>query len=262
MAKIILTHQVPGLGEPGDILVVKDGYARNYLIPEGKALRVTKASLELFEARKAELEKRSEESKKVAESVSGLIGGKSFVIIRQAGDTGHLYGSVSTRDVSAVLKEAGADVDYTKIAIDTPVKELGIYSVKVALHPEIVEVVKINVARSEAEAKVAEEKALLEAQKAAEKKARKEAAAEEPASEDSAEVESAESAMPPEAASDAEPSPEAEAAETPEAADEAAAKPVRKSSRKKAAVEEAAADSPEAEPEKTARKRAAKKKEE
>ena len=154
--EVILLEKIGKLGHLGDKVNVKDGYARNFLIPNGKALRVTKANLEMFENRKAELAKASEEAKKQAVALSAKIKGKSFVVIRQAGDTGHLYGSVSTRDVSAILKNAGADIDYSKISIDTPIKEIGIYDVNVTLHPEVVEVIKVNVARSEEEAKVAE----------------------------------------------------------------------------------------------------------
>ena len=183
--EVILLEKVGKLGHLGDKVSVKDGYARNFLIPTGKALRVTKANLEMFEAKKAELAKKSEEAKKSAEAISAKIKGKSFVVIRQAGDTGHLYGSVSTRDLSAVFKTAGADVDYTKITIDTPIKEIGIYNVKVALHPEVIDTVKINVARSEEEAKVAETIAEREAKLAKEKaeKAKAEAKAEKEAKE-------------------------------------------------------------------------------
>ena len=180
--EVILLEKIGKLGHLGDKVNVKDGYARNFLIPTGKALRVTKANLEMFEARKAELAKASEESKKVASVLSSKIKGKSFVVIRQAGDTGHLYGSVSTRDLSAVLKASGADVDYTKITIDTPIKEIGIYEVKVALHPEIVDTIKVNVARSEEEAKVAEVNA-EKARKLAEEKALKAKAEEKAAKE-------------------------------------------------------------------------------
>ena len=183
--EVILLEKVGRLGHLGDKVNVKDGYARNFLIPSGKALRVTKANLEMFEAKKAELAKKSEEAKKVAETISAKIKGKSFVVIRQAGDTGHLYGSVSTRDLASVFKASGADVDYTKITIDTPIKEIGIYEVKVALHPEIIDTVKVNVARSEEEAKVAEVNAEKEAKLAKEKaeKAKAEAKAEKEAKE-------------------------------------------------------------------------------
>ena len=183
--EVILLEKIGKLGHLGDKVNVKDGYARNFLIPSGKALRATKANMEMFEAKKAELAKVSEEAKKNAEALAVKIKGKSFVVIRQAGDTGHLYGSVSTRDLAGVLKASGADVEYTKITIDTPIKEIGIYEVKVALHPEIVDTVKINVARSEEEAKVAELTAEKEAKLAKEKaeKAKVEAKAEKEAKE-------------------------------------------------------------------------------
>ncbi len=176
--EVILLEKVGKLGHLGDKVSVKDGYARNFLIPSGKALRVTKANIEMFEAKKAELAKKSEEARKIAETISAKIKGKSFVVIRQAGDTGHLYGSVSTRDLSAIFKKAGADIDYTKITIDTPIKEIGIYEVKVALHPEIIDTVKVNVARSEEEAKVAEATAEKEAKLAKEKASKAKAKAE------------------------------------------------------------------------------------
>lgn len=170
--EVILLEKIGKLGHLGDKVNVKDGYARNFLIPSGKALRATKANMEMFEAKKAELAKVSEEAKKNAEALAVKIKGKSFVVIRQAGDTGHLYGSVSTRDLAGVLKANGADVEYTKITIDTPIKEIGIYDVKVALHPEVVEVIKVNVARSEEEAKVAFD-ALQKETKSKEAKAKK-----------------------------------------------------------------------------------------
>ncbi len=170
--EVILLEKIGKLGHLGDKVNVKDGYARNFLIPSGKALRATKANMEMFEAKKAELAKVSEEAKKNAEALAVKIKGKSFVVIRQAGDTGHLYGSVSTRDLAGVLKANGADVEYTKITIDTPIKEIGIYDVKVALHPEVVEVIKVNVARSEEEAKVAFD-ALIKEAKSKEAKAKK-----------------------------------------------------------------------------------------
>lgn len=190
--EVILLEKIGRLGHLGDRVEVKNGYARNFLIPFKKALRVNKANLAYFESKKVELQKSSDEAKSVAVSVADKIKGKSFVVIRQAGDTGHLYGSVSTRDLSAVLKNFGADVDYSKITIDTPIKEIGIYSVKVALHPEIVEVIKVNVARSEEEAKVAETKAAMEAKKAEEKKNKKETAEADLEKAESGEKESAE----------------------------------------------------------------------
>ena len=171
--EVILLEKVGKLGNLGDVVKVKDGYARNFLIPSRKALRVTKANLEMFEKQKADLTAKNEAARTSAQLIADKIKGKSFIVIRQAGDTGHLYGSVSTRDLANVLKENGANIDYTKITIDTPIKALGIYEVKVALHPAVVEIVKINVARSEEEAKAYEAKAIADAKKAEEKKAKK-----------------------------------------------------------------------------------------
>lgn len=171
--EVILLEKVGKLGHLGDVVKVKDGYARNFLIPTKKALRVTKANLELFEKQKADLTAKNEAARTSAQLIANKIKGKSFIVIRQAGDTGHLYGSVSTRDLANILKENGANIDFTKITIDTPIKELGIYDVKVALHPEVVEIIKVNVARSEEEAKAYEAKLAQEAKKAEEKKAKK-----------------------------------------------------------------------------------------
>lgn len=171
--EVILLEKVGKLGHLGDVVKVKDGYARNFLIPTKKALRVTKANLELFEKQKADLTAKNEAARTSAQLIANKIKGKSFIVIRQAGDTGHLYGSVSTRDLANILKENGANIDFTKITIDTPIKELGIYDVKVALHPEVVEIIKVNVARSEEEAKAYETKLAQEAKKAEEKKAKK-----------------------------------------------------------------------------------------
>lgn len=185
--EVILLEKVGKLGHLGDVVKVKDGYARNFLIPSKKAIRVTKSNLEMFEKQKADLEAKNEAARTSAQLIADKIKGKSFIVIRQAGDTGHLYGSVSTRDLANVLKENGANIDYTKITIDTPIKELGIYEIKIALHPEVIEQVKINVARSEEEAKVAEAKAIEEQKKAEAKKAKAEAKKAKAESEENAE---------------------------------------------------------------------------
>ncbi|MDR3126660.1 MAG: 50S ribosomal protein L9 [Rickettsiales bacterium] len=157
--QVILLESIRHLGSLGDKVEVRSGFARNFLIPKKKALRVTKDALAYFDAKKAELAAAEAAAKKSAEAVAAGISGRSFVIIRQAGDTGHLYGSVTTRDVSVALKAGGADVDYAKISIDTPIKELGIYPVRVTLHSDAVEMIRVNVARTEEEARAAEEKA-------------------------------------------------------------------------------------------------------
>lgn len=156
--EVILLEKIGKLGNLGDKVSVKNGFARNFLIPFKKALRVNKANLEYFETKKQELETANNAAKVKATADAEKIKGKTFIVIRQAGDTGHLYGSVNSRDVSEILKSAGVIVSYSKITIDTPIREIGIYSVKVALHPEVVETVKLNVARTEEEAKATEQK--------------------------------------------------------------------------------------------------------
>jgi len=156
--EVILLESIRHVGSLGERVVVKDGYARNYLIPTKKAMRLNKDSLAFFEARKAELAANNEAAKKVAETIREKIAGKSFIIIRQAGDSGHLYGSVTTRDVAAAMKAGGIDIDYTSISIDKPIKDIGIYHIRATLHSDVVETIKVNVARTEEEAVAAEEK--------------------------------------------------------------------------------------------------------
>ena len=167
--EVILLEKIGRLGNLGDKVVVKNGYARNFLIPFKKALRVNNANLEYFETKKQELETANNTAKITAAADAEKIKGKTFIAIRQAGDTGHLYGSVNSRDIAEILKTAGVVVSYSKITIDTPIREIGIYSVKVALHPEVIETIKINVARTEEEAKATEEKLKAEKKDAANK---------------------------------------------------------------------------------------------
>ncbi|MCT4552752.1 MAG: 50S ribosomal protein L9 [Alphaproteobacteria bacterium] len=169
--QVILLEKIEKLGTIGDLVDVKSGFARNFLLPEGKALRATKENKEVFEARKAELEKRNEEAKKTASEAAKKIAGKTFVAVRQAGDTGHLYGSVTSKDVAKLLVAAGFEVASQQVKIGEPIKQVGIYSVTIAFHPEVLETVKINVAKSEEEAKVAEEMAAKKSVKKAEKPA-------------------------------------------------------------------------------------------
>ena len=172
--EVILLEKTGRFGGLGDVVGVRGGYGR-YLVASGKALRATKENKARFEAERDVRAKKSEELKAAAVKLAEKLAGRSFIIIRQAGDAGHLFGSVSSRDVATSVAEAGVVVDYTKVIIDSPIKELGIYKVKVALHPEVIEVVKVNVARTEEEAKVAEEKAIRDAEAAAMKKAAKKA---------------------------------------------------------------------------------------
>jgi len=149
--EVILLERIEKLGQMGDTVKVKPGFARNYLLPQKKALRATKANMARFESERANLEaanlKRREEAAGVAKTMEGL----TLLIIRQAGEGGMLYGSVSGRDVADSIKEAGFSIERRHVALDTPIKSLGIYPVRVALHPEVVVTVIINVARSQDE---------------------------------------------------------------------------------------------------------------
>jgi large subunit ribosomal protein L9 len=137
----------------GDTVTVKDGYARNYLLPQGKALRASEANKERFEKERVTLETRNLELKSEAEGVAAKLNDQSFVAIRQAGDTGQLYGSVSTRDIADIITEAGYSVARNQVQLDKPIKMLGVHPLHVTLHPEVIISVNVNVARSEEEAK-------------------------------------------------------------------------------------------------------------
>jgi large subunit ribosomal protein L9 len=150
--QVILLERIGRLGQMGDVVRVKDGYARNFLLPQGKALRATDANRARFEKERAQLEARNLELKKEAEAVAVKLDGQAFVAIRQAGDTGQLYGSVSTRDIADVVTEGGFSVERRQSLLDKPIKALGLHEVQVALHPEVVVKVRINVARSADEA--------------------------------------------------------------------------------------------------------------
>ena len=151
---VILLERVAKLGQMGEVVSVKEGFARNFLLPQGKALRASADNLARFEADKAQLEARNLETKKEAEKLASSLDGQSFVIIRQAADTGALYGSVTPRDASDAISEAGFSVDKRQIALGAPIKELGLHSVTVVLHPEVELGVTLNVARSTEEAEL------------------------------------------------------------------------------------------------------------
>jgi large subunit ribosomal protein L9 len=151
--QVILLERIGRLGQMGDTVTVKDGYARNFLLPQGKALRATQANKERFEKDRTVLETRNLELKSEATSVSTKLDGQSFVAIRQAGDTGQLYGSVSTRDIADIITEAGYSVARNQVHLDKPIKVLGVHSLHVSLHPEVIVSVNINVARTDEEAK-------------------------------------------------------------------------------------------------------------
>jgi large subunit ribosomal protein L9 len=150
--QVILLERIGRLGQMGDVVKVKDGFARNFLLPKGKALRATKANLGLFEQQRAQLEARNLELKKEADAVAGKMRGKSFIVLRQASDAGQLYGSVSTRDIADLITEGGYSVARSQILLDRPIKTLGQHEVRIGLHPEVQVPVMINVARTLEEA--------------------------------------------------------------------------------------------------------------
>ena len=153
--KIILLERIEKLGNLGDVVNVKDGYARNYLLPQGKALRATEANMERFEREREEIEKRNAEARAAAEKQAEKIRGAQMVMVRAAGETGHLYGSVTTRDIANALKEEfGVEVPRSAVQLEKPIKLIGLHDVKVRLHGEVVEVITLNVARNEEEAEL------------------------------------------------------------------------------------------------------------
>ena len=151
---IILLERVAKLGQMGEVVSVKDGYARNFLLPQGKALRVNAANLARFEADKAQMEARNLESKKEAEALAEKLDGETFVIIRSASDGGALYGSVTTRDAAEAATKAGFSVDKKQVVLLGAIKDLGLHDVTVNLHPEVSATVSLNVARSAEEAEL------------------------------------------------------------------------------------------------------------
>lgn len=150
--QVILLERIGRLGQMGDVVTVKDGFARNFLLPQGKALRATKANRERFEKERAQLEARNLELKSEASAVAEKLQGKSFIIIRQAGDSGQLYGSVTTRDISAAVTEGGFSIERRQVMLDRPIKTLGLHDVRIGLHAEVEPHVTVNVARSPDEA--------------------------------------------------------------------------------------------------------------
>ncbi|MBF9039124.1 MAG: 50S ribosomal protein L9 [Paracoccaceae bacterium] len=151
---VILLERVAKLGQMGDVVSVKDGYARNYLLPQRKAMRANDNNLKAFEAQKAQLEARNLETKKEAEDLAARLGGQQFVVIRSASDSGALYGSVTTRDAADAATDAGFSIDRKQVALTAPIKELGLHVVSVVLHPEVDLTITLNVARSTEEAEL------------------------------------------------------------------------------------------------------------
>ncbi|HSD91465.1 MAG TPA: 50S ribosomal protein L9 [Methyloceanibacter sp.] len=150
--QVILLERIGRLGQMGDVVTVKDGFARNYLLPQGKALRATEANRKRFERERAQLEARDLELKSEAQAVSAKLNGKSFIIIRQAGETGQLYGSVSTRDIADAITEGGFSIERKQVMLDRPIKALGLHEMRISLHAEVEPHVVVNVARSPDEA--------------------------------------------------------------------------------------------------------------
>jgi large subunit ribosomal protein L9 len=150
--QVILLERVAKLGQMGEVVNVRDGYARNFLLPQGKALRASEANIRSFEARKAQLELQNLETRREAEAVAARLDGQVFVVIRSASDAGALYGSVTTRDAAEAATEAGFTLNRTQVALDRPIKELGMHRIRVVLHPEVTAEVSLNVARSAEEA--------------------------------------------------------------------------------------------------------------
>ena len=222
--QVVLLERIAKLGQMGDVVTVKDGYARNFLLPQGKALRANKFNLERFENERVQLEAKNLEQKSEAEGVKAKLDGEKVIIIRQSGETGQLYGSVSPRDIAEALTEKGFNLERGQIGLHAPIKVLGLHETKVTLHPEVSSTVTVNVARTEEEAerqskgedvtieKIEEEEIMLQAEEVFEEGANVDLS-DETESEDTTEVE---------AAPETEDDPEAESAEeiTPEEADD------------------------------------------
>ncbi|MEO1577735.1 MAG: 50S ribosomal protein L9 [Pseudomonadota bacterium] len=152
--QVILLERVAKLGQMGEVVTVKDGYARNFLLPQKKALWASDANLKAFEDQKAQLEARNLETKGEAEKLGETLDGQSFIVIRSASDAGALYGSVTTRDAADAATEAGFSVDRKQISLERPIKELGLHTLTVSLHPEVEVSITLNVARSTEEAEL------------------------------------------------------------------------------------------------------------
>jgi large subunit ribosomal protein L9 len=156
--EVILLERVPNLGRLGEVVKVKPGYARNYLLPQKKALRATKENMAYFERQKVVIEKTNAERRSGAEAEAGKVDGSSVVIVRQAAETGQLYGSVSTRDIADAISALGHKVDRQHVVLNQAIKTLGLFKVPVSLHPEVTVTVTVNIARSEEEAKTQAER--------------------------------------------------------------------------------------------------------
>lgn len=245
--QVILLERIEKLGAMGDVVAVKPGYARNYLLPQNKALRATESNIAYFETQKSALEKANNEKKKDAEKRAKNVDGKTIALIRQAGETGQLYGSVTARDIAEIVTEkTGEKIERSTVDLNQNVKEIGLFPVSISLHPEVKVTVTINVARTDDEAKTQEKtgKALIvddAADAAAEK-------AEAKAKKDAEAAEKAKAKLMDEDALEAEKVAEAEAAEKAAADEEKAAAKAEAKAAKKADAEDAEGEeAPEAE---------------
>jgi len=176
--KVVLLERVENLGAIGDVVTVKDGFARNFLLPRDKARRATSANLKAFEVERAAIEARNEKNKAEAQKVADKIDGQTYIMIRQAGETGQLYGSVAGRDVAEAIQAEGGKVERSQVVLNTAIKTLGVHEVPVRLHAEVTAKVKINIARSAEEAeRQAKGEDVIAAQFSQERAAAEEAAA-------------------------------------------------------------------------------------
>jgi large subunit ribosomal protein L9 len=150
--EVILLERISRLGQMGDTVKVKDGFARNFLLPQGKALRANDANKKKFEGQRAQLEARNLERRSEAQKIADKLDGKSFVVVRAAGETGQLYGSVSTRDISDILTAEGFSVARNQVELNQPIKAIGLTNIAIALHPEVEVTITLNIARSAEEA--------------------------------------------------------------------------------------------------------------
>ncbi|RJG45774.1 MULTISPECIES: 50S ribosomal protein L9 [unclassified Mesorhizobium] len=158
--EVILLERISRLGQMGDTVKVKDGFARNFLLPQGKALRANEGNKNKFEGQRAQLEARNLERKSEAQEIADRLDGKSFIVVRSAGETGQLYGSVSTRDISDIVTAEGFSVSRNQVELNQPIKTIGLTNVAIALHPEVEVTITLNIARTadEAERQAAGEK--------------------------------------------------------------------------------------------------------
>lgn len=166
--QVVLLERIEKLGQMGDVVNVKNGFARNYLVPQGKAMRATKENLAEFERRRVQLEAANLKRKEEAQGMVGQVDGRTVVVVRQAGEGGQLYGSVNARDIADALGAAGVTIDRRQVRLDESIKTLGMHSVRIALHPEVHAQIVVNVARSPEEAEMQANPELAAAAAAAE----------------------------------------------------------------------------------------------